>query len=228
METNFVMNILEYTDREMLVIEVANALVGDLKTALFNHNQVSFVVPGGTTPGPIFDILCAADIEWERIHIMLSDERWVPDDHPRSNAKLLRERLLVDRAKAARFTPFYVPDVDVAQACTDVSKKLSTELPISVSMLGMGADMHTASLFPNAHGLAKALSTGAPALCPIQAEGQEQRVTISAQTLNNAIAKHIVIFGDDKRVALNVAKGSSPETAPVSAILDGTTIHWAA
>jgi 6-phosphogluconolactonase len=228
MEVDFVMSFQEYPDREMLIIDVANKLTGDLKTALLNHDSVSFVVPGGTTPGPIFDILSAADIEWDRVHVMLSDERWVPDDHPRSNAKLLRERLLVGRAAAARFTPFYVPDVEVAQACKDVSETLASELPISVSMLGMGADMHTASLFPQAIGLADALRADAQALCPIQAVGQEQRVTLSGPILNGAIAKHIVIFGEDKREALSIAMGSTPELAPVAAVLNGTTIHWAA
>ena len=217
----------EYSDREMLIIEVAQKIVGDLKTALLTQENVSFVVPGGTTPGPIFDILCAADIEWNRVHVMLSDERWVPDDNDRSNAKLLRDRLLVNRAAAAKFTPFYVPDVEVADACKDVSEKLKSEWPISVLVLGMGADMHTASLFPQANGLDAALSADADALLPIQAEGQEQRVTLSAPVLNSAISKHIVIFGDDKRAALDVAKGSLPEVAPVAAVLDGATIHWA-
>jgi 6-phosphogluconolactonase len=221
------MSFQEYSDREMLIIEVAQKIVGDLKTALLTQENVSFVVPGGTTPGPIFDILCAADIEWNRVHVMLSDERWVPDDNDRSNAKLLRDRLLVNRAAAAKFTPFYVPDVEVADACKDVSEKLASEWPISVLVLGMGADMHTASLFPQANGLDAALSADADALLPIQAEGQEQRVTLSAPVLNSAISKHIVIFGDDKRAALDVAKGSLPEVAPVAAVLDGATIHWA-
>jgi 6-phosphogluconolactonase len=221
------MSFQEYSDREMLIIEVAQKIVGDLKTALLTQENVSFVVPGGTTPGPIFDILCAADIEWNRVHVMLSDERWVPDDNDRSNAKLLRDRLLVNRAAAAKFTPFYVPDVEVADACKDVSEKLASEWPISVLVLGMGADMHTASLFPQANGLDAALSADADALLPIQAEGQEQRVTLSAPVLNSAISKHIVIFGDDKRAALDVAKGSLPEVGPVAAVLDGATIHWA-
>ena len=217
----------EYSDREMLIIEVAQKIVGDLKTALLTQENVSFVVPGGTTPGPIFDILCTADIEWNRVHVMLSDERWVPDDNDRSNAKLLRDRLLVNRAAAAKFTPFYVPDVEVAVACKDVSETLASEWPVSVLVLGMGADMHTASMFPQANGLGAALSANADALLPIQAEGQEQRVTLSAPVLNGAISKHIVIFGDDKRAALDVAKGSLPEVAPVAAVLDGATIHWA-
>ncbi|MDC1482462.1 6-phosphogluconolactonase [Ascidiaceihabitans sp.] len=221
------MSFQEYSDREMLIIEVAQKIVGDLKTALLTQENVSFVVPGGTTPGPIFDILCAADIEWNRVHVMLSDERWVPDDNDRSNAKLLRDRLLVNRAAAAKFTPFYVPDVEVADACKDVSEKLASEWPISVLVLGMGADMHTASLFPQANGLDAALRADADALLPIQAEGQEQRVTLSAPVLNRAISKHIVIFGDDKRAALDVAKGSLPEVAPVAAVLDGAKIHWA-
>ena len=221
------MSFQEYSDREMLIIEVAQKIVGDLKTALLTQENVSFVVPGGTTPGPIFDILCAADIEWNRVHVMLSDERWVPDDNDRSNAKLLRDRLLVNRAAAAKFTPFYVPDVEVADACKDVSETLASEWPISVLVLGMGADMHTASLFPQANGLGAALNANADALLPIQAEGQEQRVTLSAPVLNSAISKHIVIFGDDKRAALDVAKGSLPEVAPVAAVLDGATIHWA-
>ena len=221
------MSFQKYSDREMLIIEVAQKIVGDLKTALLTQENVSFVVPGGTTPGPIFDILCTADIEWNRVHVMLSDERWVPDDNDRSNAKLLRDRLLVNRAAAAKFTPFYVPDVEVADACKDVSEKLTSEWSISVLVLGMGADMHTASLFPQANGLDAALRADADALLPIQAEGQEQRVTLSAPVLNSAISKHIVIFGDDKRAALDVAKGSLPELAPVAAVLGGATIHWA-
>jgi len=222
------MNIQEYASRDALITGVAQDLLVDLKVELGKRESVTFVVPGGTTPGPIFDILSKADIDWSRVHVLLSDERWVPDDHDRSNAKLLRERLLVAQANAAKFTPFFVADVDVAKACSDVSTALAADLPVAVSMLGMGADMHTASLFPKANGLDAALSADAQMLCPIQAEGQEQRVTLSASVLNGASAKHIVIFGDDKRSALNVAQTASPQEAPVAAVLNETKGHWAA
>ena len=95
------MNIQEYPDRELLAMGLADLLASELKNCLLIHPWASFVVPGGTTPGPIFDSLCAADLDWSRVHVLLSDERWVPEDHDRSNAKLLRDHLFVERAAAA-------------------------------------------------------------------------------------------------------------------------------
>lgn len=228
METDKPMNFKEYPDREMLVMDVANILAGDLENALLSHEDATFVVPGGTTPGPIFDILCAAGLDWSRVNVMLSDERWVPADHNRSNAKLLADRLLVERAQAAKFVPFFVADKTAQQGAAQMSDAIASALPISVLLLGMGADMHTASLFPNAEGLMPALASDAPALCAIQADGQEPRVTLSAAALDGALSKHLVIFGDDKRAAFEAALSLPPEEAPISAVTSGMTIHWAA
>ena len=89
------MEFVEYPDRDLLVMSLANNLAGDLRNALSNQERVSFVVPGGTTPGPVFDMLCAADIDWDRVDLMLSDERWVPNVSDRSNTRLLEQRMLV-------------------------------------------------------------------------------------------------------------------------------------
>ena len=112
MATSKPMNIKEYADREMLVIDVANILAGDLKTALLTQDHVTFVVPGGTTPGPIFDVLCAADLDWSRVKIMLSDERWVPSDHARSNTRNCCANACWSNAPAAaQFLPLYVDEM---------------------------------------------------------------------------------------------------------------------
>lgn len=221
------MNIIEYPDREMLAIDLANVLAGDLENCLLVHPWASFVVPGGTTPGPIFDGLCAADIEWDRVHVMLSDERWVPEDHARSNAGLLKERLFVDRAAAAQFVPFHVPGETPESAAPALSEKLAAEMPISLLLLGMGADMHTASLFPGAEGLAAMLAEDAPLVVPVSVEGQEPRISFSGPALAGAMAKHLVIFGAEKRAALERARGLDPQEAPIAAVLDGLTVHWA-
>lgn len=221
------MNLVEYADREMLAIDLANELAGGLENALFSHETVSLVVPGGTTPGPIFDVLCAADVEWSRVHVMLSDERWVPEDHDRSNARLLRERLLVNRAAAASFLPFHMAGETPETAAPMLSERLADRMPISLLLLGMGADMHTASLFPGAEGLAAMLDEEAPIVVPVSVAGQEPRISFSGPALAGAMAKHLVIFGADKRAALERARGLDPVEAPIAAVLDDMKVHWA-
>ena len=221
------MNLQTYPDRELLVMGLADVLASELKNCLLVHPFASFVVPGGTTPGPIFDSLCAADLEWDRVHVMLSDERWVPEDHERSNGKLIKERLMVDRAAAAQFVPFYRDGMTPAEAAPGLSQELAPEMPISLLLLGMGADMHTASLFPGAEGLDAMLAADAPLVVPVSVAGQEPRISFSGPALAGAMSKHLVIFGADKQAALERAMTLDPVEAPIRAVLDGMTIHWA-
>lgn len=222
------MTLIEYPDREMMMIDLANVLAGELNSCLMRHDHASFAVPGGTTPGPIFDTLCAADLDWSRVHVMLTDERWVPEEDPRSNTALLRKRLLVERAAAAVYVPLYTGAETPEDAVAGVGGALGAELPISVMLLGMGADMHTASLFPGAEGLAEALDPHAPPIAAIHAQGAgEPRLTLTLPVLKGAMARHIVITGDDKRAALERARSLPPEEAPVGAVLSGATVHWA-
>ena len=223
------MKIKTYPDAEMMAMDLANILADELAEALHHEERVLFAVPGGTSPGPVFDDLCAADIAWDRVDVVLTDERWVPEDHPRSNARLVKERLLVHRASAARYIPLYAPAHEPGGVLADLESMIAPELPIAVALLGMGADMHTASLFPNAPGLRKALDAQAPILVPVFPEDQpEARVTLSARVLNGAISKHLLITGDSKRDALQEAVHLEPEDAPIKAVLDGATVHWAA
>lgn len=222
------MNFVEYPDSDMLVMSLANKLAGDLENALFQHETVSFAVPGGTSPGPVFDVLCASDLDWSRVHVMLTDERWVPEDHARSNTRLIRERLLMGRAAKARFLPFYAPAAHPDEVLAEVTAPLVDELPLSVLLLGMGGDMHTASLFPGAPGLAEALAPDAPILVAQEPPTQDElRVSLSARVLDGAMSKHLLITGEAKRDALERAMTLPPEEAPINAVLSKTTVHWA-
>lgn len=224
------MNLIEYADREMLVMQVANLLAGDLENALFNHDRVSFAVPGGTTPGPIFDMLCATDhLDWSRVHVMLTDERWVPENDPQSNAALIKQRLMTDHAAKATFTPFYTGDYSIEAASAQLGETLQEAFPLSVLMLGMGADMHTASLFPGAEGLEVAMASDAPIFYPIKMPGtQADRITLSARMLEGAMSTHVVIFGEDKKEALMQAQSLPAAEAPIKTVLANAQVHWAA
>ena len=221
------MKLQEYPDAEILMMDLADTLASELENALLTHDQVSFAVPGGTTPGPIFDNLCAVDLDWSRVNILLTDERWVPETSERSNTRLLRERLLTGRAAAARLVPLYADAPAPEEKIEELSAALAPLLPISVMLLGMGADMHTASIFPGADRLDDALH-GDALLVPMRAPGApEPRVTLSARVLKGALNRHIVIIGTEKRDALERARHLSADEAPVAAVLAGSVVHWA-
>jgi len=221
------MKLVEYPDAEMMMMELADTLAGEIKTSLLMHDRVSFAVPGGTTPGPIFDSLCAADLDWANVHVMLTDERWVPETSERSNTRLLRERLLTNHASAATYIPLYADAETPEEKLPELAAAVKDLLPISVMLLGMGADMHTASIFPGADQLDLALY-GDDMLVAMRAPGApEPRITLSAKALKSAMNRHIVIVGGEKRDALERARHLPPEQAPVAAILNGTTVHWA-
>lgn len=222
------MNLIEYPDREMMMIDVANRIAGELKSCLFQHDHASFAVPGGTTPGPMFDALSATSVDWSRVHVTLTDERWVPEDHGRSNTRLVRKRLLTDKAADAVFVPVHRDGAEPEEVIDDLIEGLRPELPLSILLLGMGGDMHTASLMPGAPRLAAALASDAPPLMVMQRDSDEPRITMTAPVLRSAMSTHLLIHGPEKRAALERAQSLPPEDAPVALVLKNATVHWAA
>lgn len=222
------MNFMDYPDDELMAVHLANTLAGELTAALEHKERVLFVVPGGTTPGPVFDSLCDADLDWARVDVLPSDERWLPEVHVRSNSRLIRERLLTGRAAKANFLPLYRKSEAPEPVLEEMEDGISPALPINVCLLGMGTDMHTASLFPGADNLEKALDRYAPVLVPMRApDVPEPRVTLSARVLRDALALHVVITGQAKKAALDRARSLEWAKAPVAAVLEEATVHWA-
>ena len=221
------MNLIAYPTREALFAglsaQIVNALRDDLRAGL-----VTLSVPGGTTPGPVFDLLARSDLDWSRVAVLLNDERWVDADNPRSNSRLLRARLLVDRAAMARLVPLYAPTLWPEDAMQALAEGIAPHLPISVLLLGMGTDMHTASLFPGADRLVEALAPQAPILMALRSQAAgEPRITLTARVLAAARHIHILITGAEKRAALDRALTLPLSDAPVRAVLDRATVHWA-
>lgn len=222
------MKFSEYPDREMMMLNLANILAGELADFLRRDGRASFCVPGGTTPGPIFDTLSGVDLDWAKISIFLNDERWVPETNPRSNTALIRQRLIKGRAAGANLVPLYADTALPEESLDALSEGLKPHLPISVLLLGMGADMHTASLFPGADRLSDGLAHDAPILLPMRADAAgEPRITLSARVLKDAMSCHILITGPEKRAALERAQSLTEFEAPVKSVLANATVHWA-
>lgn len=217
-----------YPSREEMAQALAARIADELRAALVTGGRATLSVPGGTTPAPVFDVLALADLDWARVDVLLNDERWVDEDSPRSNTRLLRDRLLVQRAAAARLLPMHAVTATPEQALPALTAAILPALPLTVALLGMGADMHTASLFPGADHLAAALASDAPPLMALRSDAAgEPRLTLTAPVLRGARHLHILITGADKHAAVLRAAELSPLQAPVACVLDRATVHWA-
>jgi len=220
-----------YNSREALMAAMAGTVAGQLGKALDAQPTATLAVPGGTTPGPFLSALSSAPLDWSRVRVMLTDERFVPETSDRSNTRLLRETLLQNAAAAATLIPFYQPGDKPEDVLTSLTANIALVLPLDVCVLGMGADMHTASIFPGADLLEQALAMDAPPLLPMRAPGApEPRLTLTAPVLSAARNLHVLIQGQDKADALEAALAATSTTdAPIRIALDaGATVHWAA
>ena len=218
----------DYDSRDALMAGLAARVAQELRDEIAAKGRASLSVPGGTTPGPVFDILAKTDLDWSKVAVFLNDERWVDVENPRSNTALIKARLLTGRAAAATLIPLYAPSLTPEMALADLSAGLLPHLPITVLLLGMGADMHTASLFPDADVLEQAMAVDAPVLMALRAKNAgEPRITITARHLTTAAHIHILITGAEKRAAILRAEHLPVLQAPVAAVLPRATIHWA-
>ncbi|MTH78679.1 6-phosphogluconolactonase [Paracoccus aestuariivivens] len=218
---------IEYPDREMLGLSLANKIAGQLAQQLRTAEHASLCVPGGTTPAPVFDTLSGSDLDWSKVTVFLNDERWVDGEHTRSNSRLLRRHLLTGKAAAASYIDLYTGDARPEDAVPALSAAIEPLLPITVLFLGMGVDMHTASLFPQAPETVAALAPDAPAVIAVNNLKDEPRITLTAPVLQKAIHTHLMITGADKRDALERAQTLDPKAAPIRAFLGDITVHWA-
>jgi len=195
--------------------------------------EASLVVSGGSTPGPCFDHLSGEQLDWTRVTVLPSDERWVPPDDPDSNEHLIRTRLLRDRASDGKVLPFFRAGLDAEQAPGIIEQDLSRlAQPFSASLLGMGEDGHFASLFPDFDKLADALDPENPVACMMvkTAGSPHLRISLTLSALLNSVHTILLIFGEAKRDVFESAK-SGGSTYPVEALLRETskplTVIWA-
>ena len=213
--------IVEAADRGALARLLADEVAAVLEGAIRRRGRAALAVPGGTTPAAFLSALGGHALDWGAVAVTLTDERCVPADHPRSNRRLLDETLFDGPARAARFVA-----LDDAQA-------LSALLPLDACVLGMGQDLHTASLFPGADRLDEALSAdcGTPALGMRAPGAPEERITLTAPALTGAARCFVLIHGAEKRAALDRARAAAdPADAPVRLVLDGPSpaaVYWA-
>ena len=192
---------------ELAAKRLADALIADLAA----RSETSLVVSGGATPKDTYAVLGASVLPWERVHIVPSDERWVPPAHAQSNERMLRETLLAGRAAKAKLLPLYREGVPPAVRCKTLATELAAlPLPFSSVLLGMGEDGHFASLFPDIAEAVKAFDPdcGTRCLAIRTAASTEERISLTLSMLVQSREILLLFFGEAKRAVFDAAKQS--------------------
>ena len=216
---------------QRIVVETADALVAaaaswiarGLADAAASSGGTTLALAGGATPGPVYRRLATLPlIPWERIEIFFGDERAVPADHPASNYRMARETLLslvpipperIHRMEAEQ------PDLDAA------ARGYEALLPAALDLLllGMGADGHTASLFPHAPALAETDRRVVPVT---GGEPLVQRLTVTPPVIKAAKSLLVLAAGTEKAeaVARALEGPDAPAVVPAQLARRGTWI----
>lgn len=211
---------------------LADAVAERLEAALQTRERASLAVSGGSTPKPFFEKLRDKPLDWSRVDITLADERWVPTDSKDSNERLLRETLLQGAASEARFIGLKQRH-DTANAGQPLAEEALRQMtwPLDVLILGMGNDGHTASLFPDAPEIDRALEESLADRCMAlhPASQPQSRLSLTRSALAGASWIALHLRGLDKMDTLETAIGdmNAVRDMPIRAFLStGVSLFW--
>lgn len=223
METDRRVTIVEYEDSTTWARCISERVASRLTSAIDAFGRATLIGAGGSTPVEVYRFLSREDIDWSRVTVLPSDERWVPESSARSNISMIRSVLLQDRAAKASTLGLYMRELDPEGASAQLSSRLKELLPVTACLLGMGSDYHTASLFPGARNLKIAMSSSAPPVLPLRQPGNpEQRISLTLPALASASSTYVAIRGADKMKALQSALDADDVLeAPITAFLTG-------
>ena len=215
-----------FPDKDGWADACAGRLADALRAGLSERGKALFAGAGGSTPSPIYRRLAQADLDWSRVAVTLVDERHVPETSPDSNARLMRETLLTDRAAAARFIPLHHAAVTVDRAAAMAAKALQAEAPrLDAVLLGMGEDGHICSMFPGSPTLKTLLTTALePAVfgVPPGRDGMappQERISLNIPYLARARLVVLALTGARKRAVFEAGAQGDPAVQPIAALI---------
>lgn len=210
-----------FATRAEAAVAVARRIENALYRQLVTHERAAIVVSGGTTPVPVFAHMAHSTLDWHRINVLLSDERWIPSDHEDSNEKMLRDALKTSRASYAQIISYFAPDTTIDTRCKQVDDVVAKlPLPFACTLLGMGEDGHFASLFPDAENLNDGLDPDNSKNCiAVKTRASPyDRISLTLSALTNSDEILLLISGEAKRALLEQATVNGADI-PVSYLL---------
>lgn len=230
------LNYIRFSDRAAFTnaaVETSQTLLSD---AIRARQRATFLCAGGSTPAPVYSALSTAPLDWTKIAVGLTDERWVPTSSEGSNHAFIARTLLQNDAKSAQIYPMVTdPSLSASDEAPSINVIYQQHLlPADLMILGMGADAHTLSWFSGADGLQAAMDENSTAMVTAITAKQTETTGIftTRQTLTKAAvasARNILLLitGDEKRQVFETSTPDSPIRHMIEAASDRLTTYWA-
>lgn len=216
---------------------VASHIAELINKASTTKEYFSLVLSGGETPRELYKILATEyrnKIPWNKIRLYWGDERFVPHDDPESNYRMAKETLFLDKPILSKNVfPMSVDQPTVDDAALSYEKLLKFQFRepwphFDLILLGLGADCHTASLFPNSSAIHEQKRWVVATEHPLTSQ---PRLSLTLPVLNQARNIYFLVRGNDKAEALKKATTDPPDPidCPASAVrpLNGELSWWA-
>ena len=179
-----------------------------LQQAVAQRGRASLVLSGGSTPLGLYALLAGSDLPWDHITVFWGDERFVPHDHGDSNYGAARMVLLEPAGVPERnIHPWPIsaePELSAVRYAETITRELGAEPLFDVTLLGLGEDGHTASLFPGSAALQAATLTAADR----PAATEHARLTLTPRALSGSRTVLFLVSGEGKRAALQQLLGA--------------------
>ena len=226
---------------EGFAVRASREITQRLRSALAERPVVNLALAGGSTPRPVYRALTASpgglgSHEWQRVHFFWSDERCVPAGDPRRNVVAATDDLLsvLDLPAANIHAPRSEGDPLALAASYELEIRRTlgagaVEIPrFDLVLLGVGADGHTASLFPrqfaepkSAHGSSHSLvvATRSP-------KAPHERISFSYELLSEARAVVILASGENKAAVVRRALEEGDRSLPVTRVGLDSGVCW--
>ena len=208
-----------FSDLESLSRAAAEIVVGAARQAVAERGRFALALSGGKTPRRLFELLAGSAIDWSRAHLFWGDERCLPRTDPASNYRMAAEALLSKAAVPPQNV--HAPSVEIgspeaaAKSYEEELRGFFRDAPAAfdVTLLGMGPDGHTASLFPGSAALLES-KRWVLAVDGKQGDPPVPRVTLTLPALNASRVALFLVSGARKRPLIDeIMRGGAPYPA---------------
>ena len=207
-------NWLIFDDKMSLSKALAQEILNIAKKSIFEKDYFSIVLTGGQSVLSLYKILSKADSNWDKWHIYIGDERFLPAGYKDRNDQIINEIWLDNSTIPKKNIHFIQAELGLLEARAEYENTLKKIDKFDVVLLSMGEDGHIASLFPNhiySEGQMVVIEQDSP-------KPPKERISMSHQQLNKAHYIFKLIIGESKQKAVTLLRQNASPSLPITKV----------